>query len=41
MVEQGYVFQMMERPFTRPETRAAFARMETELKTYLADQGIR
>lgn len=41
MVEQGYVFQMMERPFTRPETRAAFARMEAELKAYLADQGIR
>jgi hypothetical protein len=41
MVEQGYVFQMMERPFTRPATRAAFARMEADLKAYLAEQGIR
>ena len=39
LVEQGYVFQMMERPSTRPETRAAFARREAELKAWLADQG--
>lgn len=36
--EQGCVFRMMERPFARDDTRAAFARMERHLRAWMEEQ---
>ena len=36
--EQGCVFRMMERPFARDDTRAAFARMERHLRAWMEER---
>ncbi|MEE1208481.1 MAG: hypothetical protein U0K60_00440, partial [Parafannyhessea umbonata] len=36
--EQGCVFRMMERPFVRDDTRAAFARMERHLRAWMEER---
>ena len=38
-IEQGYVFQMLERPWTLPQTREKFTRMEAHLKDWLREGG--
>ena len=38
-VEQGYGFQMLERPWTRPETLAEFQRMDAHLRGWLRENG--
>lgn len=40
MVEQGYLFRMLERPFSNPETATTFERMEEHLRGWLVAQGI-
>lgn len=40
VARQGYVFQMMERPWVRDDTRREFVRMEDELKGYMREKGV-
>lgn len=40
MVDQGYLFRMLERPFSNVDTAATFAAMERHLRGWLAEQGI-